>query len=902
MMAPGGSFMTSFEDIKSFLSMHTPSNDWIRTYSKKMVCLHRREERNYMRIVFVQLGSTLALRGFMRAQKKKRMEEEAAGGATISEYWLCEFTNKETGVAISPKNVFFIVAGKEELTDPVQLAFHGYAPNYKTKSMISCYTSTAILARPHRAHGSAGLPAVVEIIPFPEWDGPNVVLAKPTSWVSGREKRTWGLGSGRSFPVIHQAPQETSVEILHDQENVIHYVQTFLRKFNRYSFFETPKVLLLAWDSVSKIKNAFGNKQYKPEDIQELFRKLFNDVQNIHEDLVEYINTSSWNRPSFYNNDEDDDEDYTIVMTPDFSIADSLSMGDKHLSTILETKSDEFIKYSVENLVPNVSEYEDLSDIESECDVPVCDNFITFSNSLFDADDNFSSSDDESFSDEDVPNEIYSNPLFDEEIMSIKIDPHHFNAEPALIESLLNQDSLIFLLLRSIIFSRSSSKLLYDNSSPRSLEEPNSENSDVIIESFFPSPILVEDSDSFIEDIDSFLTPDDSMPPDDDEIKPDTGVLTVKVMGDISEHYVLMPRLLPTQPTLASNEEKSPHLLSHRGFKAFLLSSESPMMIYGDDDEDYTIAITPNFLITDSLSMGDEHLSTIPETKSDEFIKSSVENLVLNPSESEDLSDIKTECDVPVYDNFTTFSNSLFDADDNFSSSDDESFSDEDVPKEIYSNPLFDEEIISIKIDPHHFNAESDLIEYLLNQDSSILSSPKIDSLLEEFSGELAHINLFPPGINEADFDPEEEIRLVGKLWYDKSSPRPPEEPNSKNYDVTIESFSPSPIPVEDSDSLMEEIDLFLTLDDSMPSDDDEIEPDTGVLTVKVMGDNSKHYVLMPRLLPTQPTLASNEEKYPHLLSHRGFKAFQLSSESPKMIYGGNIPNLDVSFLHFYPP
>nr|GEU79290.1 hypothetical protein [Tanacetum cinerariifolium] len=52
----------------------------------------------------------------------------------------------------------------------------------------------------------------------------------------------------------------------------------------------------------------------------------------------------------------------------------------------------------------------------------------------------------------------------------------------------------------------------------------------------------------------------------------------------------------------------------------------------------------------------------------------------------------------------------------------------------------------------------------LLNQDSSIISSPKIDSLLNEFSGELAHINLIPSRINEADFDPEEEICLVEKL------------------------------------------------------------------------------------------------------------------------------------------
>ncbi|GKD23643.1 hypothetical protein Tco_1225346 [Tanacetum coccineum] len=179
--------------------------------------------------------------------------------------------------------------------------------------------------------------------------------------------------------------------------------------------------------------------------------------------------------------------------------------------------------------------------------------------------------------------------------------------------------------------------------------------------------------------------------------------------------------------------------------------------------------------------------------ESDELIKSSVENLVPTPSESEDLSkdlsDIESECDVPVCDNFTTFSNHLFDVVGDFTSSDDESFSDEDVPKEIYSNPLFDEEIISTKIDLNHFNAESDLIESLLNQDILIISSPKFDSLLEEFSGELAHIDLIPPRINEADFDPEEEIHLVEKLLYDNSSPQPPKEFNSEYYDAIIESF-----------------------------------------------------------------------------------------------------------------
>ncbi|GJT34661.1 hypothetical protein Tco_0925080 [Tanacetum coccineum] len=54
-------------------------------------------------------------------------------------------------------------------------------------------------------------------------------------------------------------------------------------------------------------------------------------------------------------------------------------------------------------------------------------------------------------------------------------------------------------------------------------------------------------------------------------------------------------------------------------------------------------------------------------------------------------------------------------------------------------------------------------------------SSPKFDYLLEEFSGELAHINPIPPVIEKADFDLEKEIHLVKNLLYDNSSPRPPE-------------------------------------------------------------------------------------------------------------------------------
>nr|GFC92520.1 hypothetical protein [Tanacetum cinerariifolium] len=98
-----------------------------------------------------------------------------------------------------------------------------------------------------------------------------------------------------------------------------------------------------------------------------------------------------------------------------------------------------------------------------------------------------------------------------------------------------------------------------------------------------------------------------------------------------------------------------------------------------DDDEDYTIAVTPSLPTEEpdnSLSMGDEHLDTIPATKSDEVIKSSVENLIPISSESDGIPDHM--CDVPFHDNsspldvlkdqFEDFS----DSNDEFSSTDDD--------------------------------------------------------------------------------------------------------------------------------------------------------------------------------------------------------------------------------------
>nr|GFA28756.1 hypothetical protein [Tanacetum cinerariifolium] len=198
------------------------------------------------------------------------------------------------------------------------------------------------------------------------------------------------------------------------------------------------------------------------------------------------------------------------------------------------------------------------------------------------------------------------------------------------------------------------------------------------------------------------------------------------------------------------------------------------------------------------LSMGYEHLSITPETEYDEVIESNAKNLLPILSKCEVTLKDEIECDMPAKDVcspvFTTFSNPLFDYNNDFTSSDDELLPDKDVPAEefkIYSNPLFDEdEINSDKLDPHCFNVESNFVESLLNRDTFIDFSFKFD-----FSGELAHINL---EISKSDFDFEEEIRLIENLLYDNSFPRPPEELNAEIANTIIESIPLLPIPVQD--------------------------------------------------------------------------------------------------------
>ncbi|GJW65492.1 retrovirus-related pol polyprotein from transposon TNT 1-94 [Tanacetum coccineum] len=300
------------------------------------------------------------------------------------------------------------------------------------------------------------------------------------------------------YPVIHHSPQETNEEVLQAREDLMKAIYTFLRKFSRISFGETPKVLLIAWERFGEIKHAFTDKHYQQEDIQELMSKLLEDVRNINEELSEYINCPSWNRPTFY----DDDDEYTVIyrkpkeITPDLPIEEpdnSLSMGDEHLNTIPETE-----KTSVENLVPIPSEFKGIS--EDICDVPSCDHFDAecgLINSLLSRDSSITSPKIDFLPKEFVGELDFIDPIlpgineddFDEEEGENDNDILQIEDE-ILREKLLN----INLLVDKI------EALKLTPSIPFVLDYPSS------------SPIPVVDSEFLIEGVDTFFVSEDSIP------------------------------------------------------------------------------------------------------------------------------------------------------------------------------------------------------------------------------------------------------------------------------------------------------------------------------------------------------------------------------------------------------
>nr|GEX25666.1 hypothetical protein [Tanacetum cinerariifolium] len=288
--------------------------------------------------------------------------------------------------------------------------------------------------------------------------------------------------------------------------------------------------------------------------------------------------------------------------------------------------------------------------------------------------------------------------------------------------------------------------------------------------------------------------------------------------------------------------------------------------VYYDDDDDEEsstplrdiiifelppcIAITP-ILSTEepkySLIMGDEHLDIIPEKESDEFIKSSVENLIPIYYDDDDDEESSTPLrDIIIFElppciaitpilSTKEPKYSLIMGDEHLDIIP-EKESDEFIKSNLDSTPKND-----------RFDTKSYLLESLLNRDTLMASSPKIDSLLDEFAGELITI---PPRIVNREH--EEYISLMERLLYDNSSPRLLKDFHA-NPNTIIESLPTFPIPVEDNDSLREEIDIILGPDDSIP----------------------------PALLNNDPELPSNQKDY-FLTLYKDLKVVEPKNQSFK--------------------
>ncbi|GJT17661.1 hypothetical protein Tco_0876367 [Tanacetum coccineum] len=196
-----------------------------------------------------------------------------------------------------------------------------------------------------------------------------------------------------------------------------------------------------------------------------------------------------------------------------------------------------------------------------------------------------------------------------------------------------------------------------------------------------------------------------------------------------------------------------------------------PICYDDDDDEESSIplkdiiifglpscvAITPALLTkepVDSLIMEDEHLDTILATKSDVVIKSSVENLVPTPSESEGIPE--NVCDMPLYNNptpleaFKEHSEIVVDFNDDSTSSDDDSPYGEDIDYVDASPP--DSELVSLEV-------VENVIPEVGGIDTDILLTIKDDILHEK----MLNVNLLIANIEALKDNPTPSSDFVTK-------------------------------------------------------------------------------------------------------------------------------------------
>ncbi|GJZ81031.1 putative reverse transcriptase domain-containing protein, partial [Tanacetum coccineum] len=277
----------------------------------------------------------------------------------------------------------------------------------------------------------------------------------------------------------------------------------------------------------------------------------------------------------------DDDEDYTIAITPVLSTKeaiDSLIMEDEHLDTIP----------SIENLVPIPSEFKGIS--EDMCDVPVGEDSSTFdalsnhSEILSDSNNDGTSRDDDSYENieyiEASPLNLEIDSL--EEVNDVDQEDKEFDLE----DIFQIQDVILRKKLLNISRLVTNIESLKDNPTP-----------DHVLKSPSSFPILVTDSDSFFEKYDtSFSYSDNSLPEfknfsdHTEETKSgSTMILCDRVLHPLAPHYERKTRSdHGTKRCRQSNPSSSSNALDH---------SSSSHHVDENDESSHSNTLSPSQLI-----------------------------------------------------------------------------------------------------------------------------------------------------------------------------------------------------------------------------------------------------------------------------------------------------------------
>nr|GEW76514.1 hypothetical protein [Tanacetum cinerariifolium] len=305
-----------------------------------------------------------------------------------------------------------------------------------------------------------------------------------------------------------------------------------------------------------------------------------------------------------------------------------------------------------------------------------------------------------------------------------------------------------------------------------------------------------------------------------------------------------------------------------------------------------------------SSSMGYENPNTTPETESDEIIKSGVEELVPIQSENEVTLEDKRECDVPISENTPVCDNHS----DIFSDSkidDDISVYDDFEDVEYVEASLPDHEIVSVEEenvvhqaenDVHQEEEEDDLEDISQIQDivlrEKLLSITRLISNIESLNDNPIPdhmLNSFASNNFSLEFktfcDHTEETRSGNTTHADNSLLEYDSfcfeiEPNQEMLIYVVKNDISDD---SSNDPLLEEVDLFLASDNSIPpgienvADDsegdicflEELLIDDSILSHESPDSNFEDNPSIPRPPPEPPDAETDGEEIPVVMNDK---------------------------------